>query len=124
MSSASKDILSPGSLAAKDAIAQLTAEHVKVSGLFAGYEQARSPAEKKALVADICKELSVRVQIEEAIFYPEIKAVLKDRLLVPEATIEHATLKSLIAQIEAVETGGGWNASSSAQGWQPARRSC
>jgi len=92
--------------AAKDAITQLKADHVKVSGLFAEYEKARSPARKKALVADICAELSVHTQIEEEIFYPEVKAALKDRLLVPEATVEHASLKDLIAQIEAVEPDG------------------
>jgi len=92
--------------AAKDAITQLKADHVKVSGLFAEYGKARSTAKKKALVADICSELSVHAQIEEEIFYPEVKAALKDHLLVPEATVEHASLKDLIAQIEAVEPGG------------------
>jgi len=92
--------------AAKDAITQLKADHVKVSGLFAEYAKARSTAKKKALVADICAELSVHAQIEEEIFYPEVKAALKDHLLVPEATVEHASLKDLIAQIEAVEPGG------------------
>lgn len=92
--------------AAKDAITQLKADHAKVSGLFAEYGKARSTAKKKALVADICAELSVHAQIEEEIFYPEVKAALKDHLLVPEATVEHASLKDLIAQIEAVEPGG------------------
>jgi len=103
MSTATKTTLSPRSLPAKDAITQLKADHVKVSGLFAEYEKARSTAKKKALVADICTELSVHAQIEEEIFYPEVKAALKDHLLVPEATVEHASLKELIAQIEAVE---------------------
>jgi len=103
MSTATKTTLSPRSLPAKDAITQLKADHVKVSGLFAEYEKARSNAKKKALVADICTELSVHAQIEEEIFYPEVKAALKDHLLVPEATVEHASLKELIAQIEAVE---------------------
>ena len=92
--------------AAKDAITQLKADHVKVSGLFAEYGKARSAAKKKALVADICAELSVHAQIEEEIFYPEVKAALEDHQLVPEATVEHASLKDLIAQIEAVEPGG------------------
>lgn len=103
MSTATKTTLSPKPIPAKDAITQLKADHAKVSGLFADYEKARSTARKKALVADICTELSVHAQIEEEIFYPEVKAALKDRLLVPEATVEHASLKDLIAQIEAVE---------------------
>jgi hemerythrin-like domain-containing protein len=42
----------------------------------------------------------VHAQIEEEIFYPQVKAALKDKELIPEATVEHATLKELIAQIE------------------------
>ena len=63
-------------------------------------------AKKKALVADICTELSVHAQIEEEIFYPAIKAALKDKLLVPEATVEHGGVKDLIAQLEGVEPDG------------------
>ena len=106
MSTATRATLSPKSPPAKDAIAQLKADHVKVSGLFAEYEKARSTARKKALVADICTELSVHAQIEEEIFYPAVKAVLRDHLLVPEATVEHASVKDLIAQIEGVEPDG------------------
>jgi hemerythrin-like domain-containing protein len=57
-------------------------------------------------VAQICQELTVHAQIEEEIFYPEVKAALKDKELVPEATVEHATLKDLIAQVEGVEPDG------------------
>jgi len=62
--------------------------------------------QKKALVAQICTELSVHAQIEEEIFYPAVKKALKDTELVPEATVEHATLKALIAQVEGIEPDG------------------
>jgi hemerythrin superfamily protein len=91
---------------AKDAIALLKADHEEVSRLFDEYEKARSTASKKALVADICTALSVHAQIEEEIFYPAVKAALKDKMLVPEATVEHASLKDLIAQLEGVEPDG------------------
>lgn len=92
--------------AAKDAIALLKADHGTVSNLFADYEKTQSSNKKKALVAEICSELSVHAQIEEEIFYPAVKAALKDKLLVPEARVEHASLKDLIAQIEGVEPDG------------------
>ncbi len=92
--------------AAKNAIALLKADHATVSGLFAEYEKTDSSKKKKALVAEICTELTVHAQIEEEIFYPAVKAALKDKLLVPEATVEHATVKDLIAQIEGVEPDG------------------
>jgi hemerythrin superfamily protein len=92
--------------ASKDAIGMLKADHAAVSRLFTEYENSRSVPNKKALVAKICTALSVHAQIEEEIFYPAVKSALKDKLLVPEATIEHASVKDLIAQIESAEPDG------------------
>lgn len=86
--------------AAQDAIALLKADHEAVSQLFAEYEKTRSVPNKKALVAEICTALTVHAQIEEEIFYPAVKAALKDKMLVPEATVEHAGVKDLIAQLK------------------------
>lgn len=90
----------------KDAIALLKADHEAVSQLFAEYEKTRSVPNKKALVTEICTALSVHAQIEEEIFYPAVKTALKDKLLVPEATVEHTGVKDLIAQLEGVEPDG------------------
>jgi len=92
--------------ASKDAIALLKADHEAVSQLFAEYEKTRSVPNKKALVAEICTALSVHAMIEEEIFYPAVKAALKDKLLVPEATVEHGGVKDLIAQLEGAEPDG------------------
>ena len=54
----------------------------------------------------ICNALTVHAQIEEEIFYPAVKVALKDKELIPEAAVEHATLKNLISQIEGVEPDG------------------
>lgn len=90
----------------KEATAMLRADHKLVSELFEQYEKSRSTARKKELVAQICKELTVHAQVEEEIFYPAVKAALKDHELIPEASVEHATLKDLIAQVEGLEPDG------------------
>ena len=90
----------------QDAIALLRADHKKVSELYAQYESTRSPAKKKALVATICLELSVHARVEEEIFYPAVKAALKDKEMIPEAQVEHASLKELIAQVKDKEPDG------------------
>ena len=92
--------------APKEATAMLRADHKLVSELFEQYEKSRSTAKKKELVAQICKELTVHAQVEEEIFYPAVKAALKDHELIPEASVEHATLKDLIAQVEGLEPDG------------------
>jgi iron-sulfur cluster repair protein YtfE (RIC family) len=90
----------------KDAIALLKADHEAVSQLFADYDRTRSASDKRALVAEICNALSVHMQIEEEIFYPAVKAALKNKLLIPEATVEHDGVKDLIAQLEGIEPDG------------------
>jgi len=89
-----------------DAIALLRADHKLVSGLFTEYDKTTSKAKKKKLVAQICKELSVHAQVEEEIFYPAVKTALKDKEMIPEGIVEHATLKALIAQVAGVEPNG------------------
>ena len=90
----------------QDATTLLRADHKVVSALFAQYKKARSSADKKEIVAQICMELKVHAQIEEEIFYPAVKSAMKDKTLIPEATVEHATLKTLLAQVENVPPEG------------------
>ena len=89
-----------------DATALLRADHKEVDALFKEYEATNSVAKKKTLVSQICTALTVHAQIEEEIFYPAVKLALKDKELIPEASVEHATLKNLIAQIEGIEPDG------------------
>ena len=91
---------------AKDAIALLKADHKAVDALFADFQKTRSTPRKKALVAKICLELKVHAQAEEEIFYPAVKAALKDKVLIPEAVVEQATMAALMAQIEGIEPHG------------------
>ncbi|MDY0747571.1 hemerythrin domain-containing protein [Paucibacter sp. R3-3] len=105
MATASKKT-SPRTPKPQDAIALLKADHKKVSGLFEEFQSSRSAAKKKKLVDQICMELTVHTEIEEEIFYPAVKAALKDKELVPEANVEHASIKDLIAQVKGVEPDG------------------
>ena len=91
---------------AQEATALLKADHKRVSELFEQYEHTRSTAKKKTLVANICMELGIHAKAEEEIFYPAVKAALKDKEMVPEATVEHASLKELMAQVEGKEPDG------------------
>lgn len=89
-----------------DAIALLKADHKEVSEMFEAYENTRSTSNKKTLVDKICTALTVHAQVEEEIFYPTVQPAIRDKELVPEARVEHASLKDLIAQIEGVEPDG------------------
>ena len=106
MATAKKTPASRAPAQPKDAIAMLKADHKKVSDLFEQFDKTRSSAKKAGLVGQICMELTVHAQLEEEIFYPAVKAALRDKELVPEASVEHASVKALIAQVKDVEPGG------------------
>ena len=90
----------------KDACDLLDADHRNVKKMFKQYEElmesrGRSVGQKKMdLAMQICQELTVHAQIEEEIFYPALRAALKDTDMLAEAEVEHQTAKDLIAQIE------------------------
>lgn len=107
MTTASNKAATPAESKKKqDATTLLRADHKMVIELFAEYGKAQASAKKKKLVTQICTELSVHAQVEEEIFYPAVKHALKDKELVPEATVEHETLKDLIAQVEGKDPDG------------------
>lgn len=89
--------------APKDAIDLLRADHKAVNAMFADYEKAPTVNNRRYLVDEICNALSLHAQIEEELFYPAVKRALKDHELVPEATVEHAGMRDLIAQIRGVD---------------------
>ncbi len=101
-----KSARAPKAPVAQEATALLKADHKRVSELFDQYEKTRSNARKKTLVANICMELGIHAKAEEEIFYPAVKAALKDKEMVPEAIVEHASLKELMAQVEGKEPDG------------------
>jgi hemerythrin superfamily protein len=92
---------------AKDACDLLDTDHKNVKKMFKEYDalmesRGKTVAKKKMdLAHTICKELTAHAQVEEEIFYPAVRAAIKDTDLLAEAEVEHASAKDLIAQIEA-----------------------
>lgn len=91
----------------KDACDLLDADHRAVKKLFKQYDElagsrARASINKRIEIAkEICLQLTVHATIEEEIFYPAVRAAIKETDLLAEAEVEHASAKDLIAQIEA-----------------------
>ncbi len=90
----------PARKSSQDATQILTADHKKVSKIFADFEKIKDDdsERKQALVKMVCDELTVHAQIEEEIFYPAMREALKekDEDLLDEAEVEHESLKRLI----------------------------
>ena len=89
-----------------DAIASLKADHRKVKGLFEKFEQARDRRTKKTIVMQALEELGIHATLEEELFYPAVRAAIKDKEgIMEEADEEHHVAKVLMAELEAMNGG-------------------
>jgi hemerythrin superfamily protein len=87
---------------APDAISLLRQDHREVEALFAQLESAGSRARKRSIVENICDALTVHATIEEEIFYPQAREMLKrsGEDLLDEAEVEHEGIKWRIELIQ------------------------
>lgn len=94
-------------VAYENAVDLLDADHKAVKKLFMTFNalcEDRAPAEQKQLIAQrICQELTVHAQIEEEIFYPQVREVIGDDALMDDAFEEHSEAKQMIAKIQAMD---------------------
>ena len=93
----------------KDACDLLEADHKMVRKMFDEFRmltesRARSAQAKKHELAErICTELTVHTLLEEEVFYPAARSVIKDKSLLNEASVEHASARELIEQIRSMD---------------------
>ena len=91
---------------ADDAIKMLIADHREVDALFKKFDEAKDDESAKAdIVGEICDALSIHAEIEEEIFYPAARDALSEKGddLLDEAEVEHASIKSLVGQLQDAE---------------------
>lgn len=91
-------------LSYEDAVDLLDADHKLVQKLFLDYQglcDDGAPSEaRRQLALKICQDLNVHTQIEEEIFYPRVRAAIKDDSIMEEALREHAEAKKAIARLQ------------------------
>jgi hemerythrin superfamily protein len=89
-----------------DAITLLKDDHKTVEGLFKRFESLgdRAYATKRKVADQIIRELSVHAQIEEQIFYPEVReAVEETEDQVLESLEEHHIVKWTLSELEGMD---------------------
>lgn len=88
---------------APDAIDLLDADHLHLHGLFASYrELARTqatPLQRRALAEEICLELTIHARVEEELFYPAVRELLRDEDVIDQAEEQHGSLRELVGQV-------------------------
>ena len=88
---------------APDAIDLLDADHLAVHALFQSYRELvrnqASSLKRRALAEEICLELAIHAKLEEELFYPAVRASLRDDDLLDEVEDQHGSQREFIAQI-------------------------
>lgn len=92
-----------------DAVDLLDADHKAVKKMFIDHaalcEGGAPAAVKQALARRICLALTVHAQLEEEIFYPQVRLAIADAEVMDAALHEHAEAKAAIARIRAMKAG-------------------
>ncbi|MBI2709145.1 MAG: hemerythrin domain-containing protein [Actinobacteria bacterium] len=91
-----------------DAITMLKADHKTVEKLFKRFEKAGDGAlkEKRAVVDEIIRELSVHAAVEEQVFYPAIREAVDDAEdEVLESLEEHHIVKWVLSELDGMDPG-------------------
>ncbi len=91
----------------KDAVNLLVKDHKDVKAMFKIFADLtdRSVVGKKKIADSICHALTCHMQLEEEIFYPAVRTVIKDDDMMDEAIVEHAAARELITEIRGMDPG-------------------
>ena len=78
-------------------------DHTRVLAAFHQFEADTHPQTKKALVDTVSLALEIHAQIEEEIFYPAVRRVVTDPLVIDKCVPEHDEMRRLIAKLREME---------------------
>jgi hemerythrin superfamily protein len=78
-------------------------DHSHVMLTFHQYEADTSPQTKQALVNTVCVALEIHAQLEEEIFYPAVRRVVTDPVVIDKVVPEHNEMRRLIARLRELE---------------------
>jgi len=92
---------------AEDALALLSADHREVAQLFEEYADLTdadgSDRDRRALIAEICLQLTVHSRLEEEMFYPAVRQSLGENELVEEAEAEHRGIEEAMDDLRSMD---------------------
>jgi hemerythrin superfamily protein len=78
-------------------------DHTHVLATFHQYEADTQPQTKKALVNTASLALEIHAQLEEEIFYPAVRRVVTDPVVLDKSVPEHDEMRRLIAKLREME---------------------
>jgi hemerythrin superfamily protein len=88
-----------------DAVTLLTAQHRRLEALLKALVDSDDGCERSTLLSRAGDELAVHIAAEEQVFYPAVRAVRTEDILL-ESLEEHLSLKRLLADLLELAPGG------------------
>lgn len=85
-----------------EALQVLMDDHKEVKSLYERFQKLgeEDGEEKDEIIEQTCRLLKAHTQVEEELFYPEVRDKIKEPSLIEEAAVEHQSAKDLIARLE------------------------
>jgi hemerythrin superfamily protein len=74
-------------------------DHAHVLATFQQFHAGTPRAKKQALVRTICIALEIHAQLEEEIFYPALRELASDTVMLEKSVPEHAEMRRLISAL-------------------------
>jgi len=78
-------------------------DHAHVQSAFHRYHPDDSPRSRQAIVNTACLEIEIHAQLEEEIFYPAMRALVKDNALVDKSLTEHCEMRQLVSELRGMD---------------------
>lgn len=92
--------------AREEIIAMLVDDHKRAKKAFRDFEKLMESDDQQsaqALAEQTVAELAIHAELEEQLFYPAAREVIKEEDLVDEAEVEHMTFKVLMQQLQELD---------------------
>jgi hemerythrin-like domain-containing protein len=93
--------------ARKEILEMLMGDHKRVKRAFRDGEKLTGQEDDDGLeqiVRQTCAELTVHATLEEELFYPALRKEIRETDLLDEAEVEHTSAKTLIAELEQMDS--------------------
>lgn len=84
-------------------ISLIRLDHTHVMATFHQYMLHSSPGKKRAIVNTICLAVEMHAQLEEELFYPEMRKVSHDEAVLDKSVPEHNEMRALMDRLKGAD---------------------
>lgn len=84
-------------------LSMIRLDHTHVMSTFHQYMLSSSPGKKRAIVDNICLAVSMHAQLEEELFYPEMRKVSHDEAVLDKSVPEHNEMRQIMDRLKGAD---------------------